>query len=109
MTKSAITKTGATNTKHSKSELTLLIEDIRHAYTIYTTQGCPNSDFAEFASLSVDQFKRALKRPELTARQLRRLVRRGCESHRRQEAIVQNWSDYIAHYISDTANMNLFD
>lgn len=109
MTKPAITKTGTTNKKYSKSELELLIEDINYAYSIYTTQGCPNSDFAEFASLSVDQFKRALKRPGLTARQLRRLVRRGCESHRKQEATAQNWSDYIAHYISDTANINLFD
>ena len=106
MTKSAI---NAAKAQYSKCELTLLIEDIRHAYTIYTTQGCPNSDFAEFAGLSVNQFKKTLKRPDLTARQLRRLIRRGCESHRRQEAIIQNWSDYIAHYISDTANMNLFD
>lgn len=92
----------------TKSELELLIEDISHAYSIYTTQGC-NTDFAEFAGLSVDQFKRALKRPGLTARQLRRLVRRGCESHRKQESAAQGWSDYIAHYISDTANINLFD
>tara|TARA_B100001146_G_C15747834_1_gene250427 strand:+ start:112 stop:441 length:330 start_codon:yes stop_codon:yes gene_type:complete len=91
-----------------KSELELLIEDISYAYSIYTTQGC-NTDFAEFAGLSVDQFQRTLKRPGLTARQLRRLVRRGCESHRKQEAATQGWSDFIAHYISDTANINLFD
>ena len=97
----------ATQTK-PKSELELLIEDISYAYSIYTTQGC-NTDFAEFAGLSVDQFQRTLKRPGLTARQLRRLVRRGCESHRQQEAAAQGWSDYIAHYISDTANINLFD
>lgn len=97
-----------TTSKKPKSELELLIEDISYAYSIYTTQGCSNSDFAEFAGLSVDQFKRTLRRPDLTARQLRRLVRRGCQSHRSQNP-AHGWSGYIAGYISDTANINLFD
>ena len=96
------------NELKTKSELESLIEDISYAYSIFTTHGCANSDFAEFAGLSVDQFKNALKRPELTARQLRRLVRRGHKSHL-SSAPDTAWSDYLAGYISDTANINLFD
>lgn len=91
-----------------KGELELLIEDMSYAYSIYTTQGCTNSDFAEFAGLSLDQFKRTLKRPGLTARQLRRLIRRGNDAHRTLNP-AHAWSDYVANYISDTANIDLFD
>lgn len=91
-----------------KSAVENLLEDVRHAYTIYTTSGQSNADFAEFLSLSIEDFKAALQRPGLTARQLRRVVRRAGESYRSNGSQTL-WSSYIAHYISDTANINLFD
>ena len=92
----------------SVNNIEAFLEQSNEAYNLLSTFGNINTDFADFASLSVSEFQSLMKRPTMTKRQLRRLLRRGCHSHR-HNAPESSWASYLAGYISDTANADLFD
>lgn len=89
------------NTAHDT--IKSFIEDSNNAYAIYHQTGNMNSDFAEFAALAYQDFQTVLKRPDLTQRQVRRMVRRASNSHR---TIAPNscWSTFLASYLKNPAN-----
>ncbi len=79
-----------------------LIEETNAAYG--TVNGHVDCDYAEFASLSLPEFKTALGNAELTAGELSILLRSGGASHR-QTAPKDCWATFMAHYISLNANV----
>ena len=83
-----------------------LIEDSTHAYNLYIQSGHMNTDYADFASLMLGDFRSLLQRPEMTQRQLRRMMRRGWQTHRKS-APESCWPTFMAHYLnSEPSNMN---
>ena len=80
-----------------------LIEDTNDAYG--TAFGGMNCDYAEFAAMSVDEFKTALGLEHMTARDLRRLLRRAGLSHRKT-APKACWATFMAHYVAYHAGAN---
>jgi len=83
-----------------------LIQETSSAYELYHSAGYANSDFAEFASMSISDFKSALRNPNLTPRQLRQLLRHGNSAHR-DMAPQSCWASFLADYIADTSNNNV--
>ena len=83
-----------------------LIEESSSAYIMYTESGNMNTDFADFASLSYDDFRSLLGRPDMSQREIRRMLRKGCYSHR-DHAPKSCWATYMAKYMTRAANTNL--
>lgn len=82
-----------------------LIEGTHEAFENY---GAMNTDYAEFASLALSEFKSALQNPELTGQQLRKLIRVGHKSHS-HESPEECWATFMAQYVSMNGNTNLKD
>ena len=80
----------------------MLIEETNDAYS---TCGSINADYAEFASLALSEFKSALRNPRLTRAELSQMLRTGMTQHRNVDPET-NWSTFMAHYITRTANKN---
>jgi len=78
-----------------------LIDETSYAYD--SCHGL-NADYAEFASMALADFKAALKNPDLTARQLRRIIRQAYLQHRNRD---DNWSAFIAMHVAKSSNQNL--
>lgn len=84
-----------------------LLEETNTAYDLFASAHV-NADFAEFASMSLSDFKSALSRPELTARQLRRLLRDARTLHK-MEPPKTCWAGFMAAYVTSSANTNKID
>ena len=79
----------------------ILIEETNDAFS---SCGSVNTDYAEFATLSLSEFKNALSNPRLTPRQLTQLLRTGMTQHRAVADPESCWATFMAHYIAQTAN-----
>lgn len=78
-----------------------LIEETNDAYSI--CRGAVNADYAEFATMSISDFKRALQDPRLTRSQLTQLLRTGGAEHKVEDP-ESCWATFMAHYIARSAN-----
>lgn len=81
-----------------------VLEETNAAYDICSYAHL-NADYAEFASMSLIEFKDALRNPDLTARQLRRALRDGDSEHR-QVSPKSCWATFMASYVSKAVNRN---
>lgn len=86
-----------------KSRITGLIQETSNAYTLYHESGYANGDYADFATLSIEEFQGLLRDPNLTRRRLSKLLRRGTSEHR-NHAPASCWATYLADYISEVSN-----
>jgi hypothetical protein len=79
-----------------------LIEGTHEAFEAY---GTINSDYAEFASMALSEFKSALQQPDLTGQELRLMIRKG---QSRRNSVDPNgcWATFMAHYVSSHTNSN---
>lgn len=82
-----------------------LIEETNDAYGMFTAHGNMNGDYADFASLSLSQFKAALRKPEMTRRELVRLLRKASNSHK-DVSPDACWANFMAGYMAKTSNSN---
>lgn len=78
-----------------------LVEETNTAFE--QEAGTMNMDYAAFASLALPDFKNALQNPELSAAELRQMIRRGSQSHK-QKNPQGCWATFMAHYITQNAN-----
>ena len=83
-----------------------LIQETSNAYDLFHESGSANGDYADFATLSIGDFKSALRDPGLTRRKLSKLLRRGTSEHR-DNAPKSCWASFVAGYISDVSNGNI--
>lgn len=81
-----------------------LIEETNGAF--FECRGAINTDYAEFATMSLTEFKNALQDPRLSADGLVSLLRKGATEHRSADP-ESCWATFMAHYIARTANRNL--
>ena len=78
-----------------------LIEETNEAFGYC---GSVNADYAEFATLALSDFKSILKSPELTGRDLRRIIRKGMNQHK--DKTSGSWSAFMAQHVAQSANRN---
>ncbi|MCC7305098.1 MAG: hypothetical protein IT558_02445 [Alphaproteobacteria bacterium] len=79
----------------------ILLEETNDAFACYDTV---NADFADFAALSLPEFKNVLGDPDLTEEQLTNILRRGMAKH--QDKDPHAWSVFMAYHIARAANRN---
>ena len=82
-----------------------IIERTSDAFAQYDSV---NADYASFASMALSEFKTALNEPDLTGRELRRMLRRGHVKHQAQDSKA-SWSTFMAQYVERKANSNKQD
>lgn len=93
-------------TSKSHDKITGLIQETSNAYTLYHESGYANGDYADFAALSLNDFKELLRNPNLTRRKLSKMLRRGTNEHR-DNAPKSCWANFVAGYIKDVSNVNV--
>ncbi|MCB1531986.1 MAG: hypothetical protein KDJ35_03860 [Alphaproteobacteria bacterium] len=80
-----------------------LIEETNDAFS--SCRGAINTDYAEFATMSLSDFKAALEDPRLTSESLVQMLRTGSIEHRSEDP-ESCWATFMAHYMARTANKN---
>ncbi len=80
-----------------------LIEETNDAFA--SCRGSVNSDYAEFATMSLADFKNALQDPRLTRDDLMKILRTGTTEHKSADP-ESCWATFMAHYIARGANKN---
>lgn len=95
--------------KSIHSELLSVIEETGDAYRTFSDYHHANTDFAEFAGMSLPQFKQALRTPDLTEEDLQSLLRRGMSRHRTSGVPEKGWSAFMASYVTTAVNQKAFE
>lgn len=80
-----------------------LIEGTHEAFESY---GAVNTDYAGFAAMAIAEFKDALANPELTAHELRAILRKGSTLHG-AENTEESWAGFMARYVARSSNNNV--
>jgi hypothetical protein len=78
----------------------MLLEETSDAFS---SCGSVNSDYAEFATMALSEFKHALRKPSLTSKQLRMMLRNGTMKHRALKP-ESSWAAFLADHIENSAN-----
>ena len=81
-----------------------LLEETNDAFE--NCAGCVNTDYAAFASMRLSDFKALLENPELTGKELRRILRKGDQTQRAKDP-EGCWASFVASYVAKNANQNL--
>lgn len=90
--------------KNIHNRIKNLLEETNDAFI--SCAGSMNTDYAAFVSLRLSEFKNLLKKPELTDRELRQMVRKGQKSHRSDDP-EGCWASFIAGQMANSANESL--
>ncbi len=80
-----------------------LVEQTNEAFACC---GGLNMDYAAFAALSLTEFKAALNNPDLTDRDLRKIIRSGHNTHKAKNP-KGCWATFVAGHIANCSNQNL--
>lgn len=83
------------------NKIKVLIEETTDAFSCYDHM---NSDYAEFATLALSDFKSALALPALTGSELKEMLRRSMIACRGQEP--GNWAALMAQHMAQAMNQN---
>ena len=88
--------------QHTKNRVEELIHETNEAFL--SCSGSMNTDYAEFAGMALPQFRRELRDPNLTRRQLVAMLRRGmAKSDTNSKA---RWSALMARQLKKACNTN---
>lgn len=79
---------------------------IQQTNDVFENCGGVNTDYADFATIALSDFKEMLGNPDLTDRQLKSLIRRASQRYR-EDKPVNSWSCFTASYINKKANTNI--
>ncbi len=82
-----------------------LIEQTREAFEIFSSSDHVNSDYAEFAAMSLEEFRTALGAPDLTDGQLVKMLRKGRNKYRKGTT-KDRWPMFLAGYVTNKAKGN---
>lgn len=82
-----------------------LIEQTNEAFEICASFDHVNTDYAEFAAMSLSDFKNALGAPDLTDRQLVKMLRKGRNKYEKRTP-KNHWSMFLAGYVTNQTNGN---
>jgi len=81
-----------------------LLEETNDAFE--SCAGSVNTDYAAFVSMRLSEFKSLLENPDLTDRELRKMIRKGQQKCRAKDP-EGCWASFIANYMAKNANQNL--
>ena len=84
-----------------------IIHLLNETVDAYKKYDCVNADYASFAAMILPEFRTALGKPDMSAQELRRMLRNGESQHRAQTTTPQSWSIFMANYVSQNANINI--
>ncbi|MFK7839908.1 MAG: hypothetical protein AB8B83_06200 [Bdellovibrionales bacterium] len=77
---------------------------IQQTNDVFENSGGVNTDYADFAAtIALSDFRALLGNPDITDRQLKRLIRIACKRYS-NEQIEMSWSAFTAQYINKKAN-----
>ncbi len=82
-----------------------LIEETNNAFDIYAACDHMNTDYAEFATMSLPDFRQALGKPDLTDCDLMKMLRKGGNKYRKNTP-KDNWPMFLAGYVTNKSNGN---
>ncbi len=88
--------------RESQQRMERLIENTSE---LFANSGGVNTDYADFATIALAEFKTLLADPALTDRQLKQLIRKANTSHR-SECPECSWAVFMARHIANQANAN---
>lgn len=88
------------------SKILSLLMETREAYDLHADYGQCNADIAEFATLSIREYREKLSNPELKKRELIKLLRTGSDLHRNADP-ESCWATFIANYVKTNINQDL--
>ncbi len=78
-----------------------IIEETNHAFSC--CRGSLNIDYAEFAAMSLRDFKKALHNQSLTDQQLMSMLRAASAKHKENNP-EGCWSSFLAGYVARSSN-----
>ncbi|MGB0719413.1 MAG: hypothetical protein ACPGRX_03015 [Bdellovibrionales bacterium] len=81
-----------------------LIEDTNH---LFENSGGVNTDYADFATIALAEFRQLLNDLNMTDRQLKQIIRKGNVSHKSGNPDMC-WASFMADYMTQNANANSF-
>ena len=90
--------------KNIHTRIKALLEETNDAFI--NCAGSLNSDYAAFASMRLSEFKNVLKNPDLTDRELRKILRKAGRKHPVKDP-EGSWASFMASYVAKNANQNL--
>lgn len=91
--------------KSHKHDISEVVEDLKCAYQeMAGHSGSMNTDYAGFACMALEDFRKALNKPELTCEDLQAMIRDGMREHRIDEKADGNWAKLVSSHIRRTAN-----
>ncbi len=84
-----------------------VLEEASAVYSmVCDSSGQPNTDYAGYAChVALNRFRSLLEEPDLTTSRLEYLLRKAARQHAKKDP-DGNWSQFMASYISETANGN---
>ena len=91
----------ATEDEKASTIVKKIIDETSEAFSDYSSV---NADYASFAAMALNEFKLALSNPDLTAKELRRLLRKADQKHRAQTTPDGSWSSFMASYVMQNVN-----
>ena len=88
-----------------------IITLIRDTNSVFQNCGGVNTDYADFATIALAEFKTLLGTPKLTDRELKQLIRKANVQHKataeRDNCNTEDcWATFIADHITQQANSN---
>lgn len=80
---------------------------IQQTNDVFENSGGVNTDYADFAAtIALSDFRALLDNPDITDRQLKRLIRIASQRYCKDNTPV-SWSAFTAQYLNRKANTNL--
>ncbi|MGH1398213.1 MAG: hypothetical protein ACRBCT_03270 [Alphaproteobacteria bacterium] len=88
----------------NEAKIQNLLEQTSDAFQTY--YGGVNTDYADFATNALADFRTLLGTPDLTDRQLKSLIRRAAKRRRSESVSRDCWASFTAQYMTRKSNAN---
>lgn len=92
-------------TKHAYTRVQALLHDTNDAFL--SCEGAMNTDYAEFASLSIADFRHVLKKPDLKRHELAIILRKSMQRTCKKSSDPLLWPIFMAKYTQRSSNTNV--
>lgn len=90
--------------KKNQAKIQVLLEQTNNEFNNYF--GGINTDYADFATIALADFRTLLGNPDLTDRELKALIRCAAKHRRGESASSDCWASFTAQYMTRKANTN---
>lgn len=88
-----------------KEELWSVIDEMNSAYEEVSSHECLNADYAEYAGLAIERFRKILGNPALEEKELEIMLRQGI-TQCKAEGTEEYWKECVVARIEISSNQN---